>query len=136
MQRRINDFQIPFPAKRYLADGIVIGVVNIFPDKLDETSFSGTIKINPFYLRNILGYLIDQILIIRRDKLTAILIIDFFAVIGRQVVAGTEHVSGNSVQIADGERQLRCASGRVVQIHVDLIGCVNLCGGDGQTLAV
>ena len=54
----------------------VIGFVDIFSNKRDEALLPGLIKINPFYLCDVLGYLVDQILIIRRYELPAILIID------------------------------------------------------------
>ena len=104
VQGRIDDFQMAFLGKGYLADGIIISIVHVFFDKFDESLFFGLTKINLFYFRDIFGYLIDQILIIRGYELPAVLIINLFAVIGRQIVAGAEHVSGNGVQIADGER--------------------------------
>ena len=78
-------------------DGVVEGVINIFTEDRNEAFFCGGIEINCFDVFDFLGHLIDQELIMRWDELTAILIVHFFAVVCRQVMAGTEHVSGYGI---------------------------------------
>ena len=51
-------------------------------------------------------------------------------------MAGTENISGNRIQVADGERQLGGAADCVIHIHFDMIGRVYLRGGNRQLLAV
>ena len=136
MQGGIDDLYFALWWKRYRADSFIIGLVGLSANDFDESLLSGFFIGQIFDFLYVLGDLIHQVLIVRWYQLTAILIVYLFAVVGRQIVAGTEHIAGNGIQMADGKRQLGRAARLIIHIDFDLVGCIHLGGGDGELAAV
>src|SRR5210317_1108806 len=53
------------------------------------------------------------------------LVVHFLAVISRQVMAGAEHVSRDSIQVTYGEGKLRRAPGPIKDINLYGVGCIH-----------
>ncbi len=136
VQRGIHDGKIPRCRERDRAHGRLVGAVDLLADENDAALRAGLIEGQAPDLPHVRRDLVDQGLVVGRDELAAVLVVDLFAVVGRQVVAGTEHVAGDRFQMPDGEGELRRAAGGLEQEHPDPIGGVDLGCGPRQRPSV
>ena len=127
MQWRIDNFQIAIFGQRDRVHCLVIGLIDFFTDIFQQPFVSGFIDGKSFYLRDIFRYLVHQSLVIRRDQLPAESIIHFFTVISRQIVTGTEHVAGDSIEMPNRKGKLRRGPDGLKHINLEVICRIHGC---------
>ncbi len=136
VQRGIKNLQPALRRKRHGGDGRVVGAVDLRAHDRDPPAAAGLIEPQALDRAHVAGDLVHEDLVVRRDELAAVLVIDFLAVVRRQVVAGAEHVAGDGLQMTDGEREFRRAAHAVEEMDLDAVGGVDLGRGPGQLPAV
>ena len=101
-----------------------VGIVNLPADGLIQSCSLRLRFVHGFHGVVVLDglYFTDDLLILGRGNLRAVLPVYFVAVVLRGIVAGCNHDSRRAAQSAQGKRELRCGAQGLEHIGLDAVG--------------